>query len=76
MVGYLDFDYDTIEGETLNIKAQVDGPQLYFKAFKGTKRITKGSLTTLDLKNIEEFIKENVQDEIEFESDLYERQND
>jgi len=72
----IEFSYEDVNGRELNIMAYVENGQIYFKAFDGNKRVTTGSLTTLDVKNIEAFIKENAQDDVENESDFYERQND
>lgn len=75
-MSHIEFNYDTIDGQTLIVKAQIDCNKIYFKAWDGTKRATKGSLTTLDIRNIEEFVRENSEEDVETESDFYERQND
>lgn len=69
---FIEFDFDTIEGETLTIHGQNDNGKVYFKAFSGPKRIAKSSLSTLDLAHIEEFIRENA----ESDEDVLDREND
>lgn len=76
MLKYIEFDFDTFDGRKLNISANTDGDQVYFKAFQNDNKISKGSLTNLDISNIESFVLDNSEEEIEYESDLYERQND
>lgn len=73
---FIDFDYDSVEGLNLNIQGQMDAGQIYFKVFDGDKKVTKGSLTNLDIRNIEAYIIENSEDEINYESDFYERSSD
>lgn len=72
----IEFDYDSVDGRTLNIIAEFDNNQIYFKAFEKDKRVSKGSLTNLDVKNIESFIRDNSERDLEFESDFYNRQSD
>ena len=72
----IEFSFDSFDGRELNIIATIDDNQIHFKTFENGKKISNGSLTTLDFKHIEEFIKENAEDDIENEGDLYDRQND
>lgn len=72
----IQFDYDTIDGRNLEILAESDGTNIYFKIFDGEKRISKATLTQMDVNNIETFVRENSEPEIEYESDFYERSND
>ena len=69
---FIEFDFDSFEGKTLTIHGQSDNGKVYFKAFCGPKRISKGMLTSIDILNIEEFIRENA----ESDEDVLDREND
>lgn len=73
---FIEFDYETVDNRILNIKGEMEGNQIYFKAFDNEKRVSKGSLTNLDFHNIESIISNISEEEIDYESDYYERQND
>lgn len=72
----IEFFYDDVQGRELNIIATIDEGQIHFKTYLFDKKIPNGSLTTLDFKNIENFIRKNAEDNIEFESDYFDRQSD
>lgn len=70
------FDYDSVDGKSLEILAEIEDGQIHFKAFEGEKRIPNSKLTTLDFKNIQDFIGINAEEDIDNESDYLDRQSD
>lgn len=72
----IEFGYDSVNGEELNIIAEMNNGKIWFKVFKNNKQIKNNTLTTLDYFNIKEFVKQNSIDDPETESDMYEFQND
>lgn len=72
----IQFDYDTIDGRNLEILAESDGTNIYFKVFDGEKRVSKATLAPTDVTNIETFVRENSEQDLDYESDFYERSND
>jgi hypothetical protein len=72
----IEFDFDTQDGRTIVVYGQQNGQHVYFKTYWNDKKISKGSLTQLDCENIEQFIIDNSENDIEYESDAFERQND
>jgi len=73
---FLEFDYDSIDGRIFTIESETDGHNIYFKCYEGSNKISKGLLSKIDIDNIEDFIRQHSEPEIEFESDFFERQND
>lgn len=72
----IEFFYEDISGRELNIMAYVENGQIYFTTYLFDKIIPNSSLTTLDFSAIQKFVKENAEDDILTESDLYDRQSD
>jgi len=74
---YIEFTYETIKGETLEIQGKTDGSKVKFIAYNIDHfPIPKSTLTTIDVRNIEEFILDNSEEEINYESDYYNRYDD
>lgn len=74
VTGFIEFDYETIDGQILDIKGEVIKDDVKFQAFdKKGNVINKKTLSTLDLDNIYDLIHAHAEDEIEFESDFYDR---
>lgn len=73
----VEFTYETVDDRILNVIGETDGTSIYFKLSDEVteKKVSRGSLDQLDIRNIEEFISENA-DEISYESDFYNRYDD
>jgi len=72
----IEFNYDTINGAELNIIGTYDGNHVHFTPFLDGKKFPRKKLDQLDIKNIESFIIDNSEEDLDYESDFYERQND
>lgn len=77
MTGFIEFDYETVDGQTLDIKGEIVKNNIKFYAYnEDGDLISKRYLNSFDIRNIIELIEENAEEEIEYESDFYERSND
>jgi hypothetical protein len=73
---YIEFDYLSENQDSLIIYGERDGLNIKFKAVNEYGQIIpKSKLSRLDIEAIEDFIYENAIQEINFESDWYDRQN-
>ena len=72
----IEFTFDTFDGRELEIIAEMNADQIWFKAFENGQKIPNASLTTIDFKNIEAFVINNSQEDDLYESDFYDRQSD
>jgi hypothetical protein len=72
----IEFDYQDVNGRELNIMAYVENGQIYFTTYLFDKIIPNSSLTTLDFANIQTYVLKNAEDDIEYESDFYDRSSD
>lgn len=61
----IEFTFDTQDGRTVDISAETDGEEIYFKAFENGKKISKNTLTTIDFKLIQEFVEINSEPDID-----------
>ena len=71
----IEFDYESLEGDIITVFGSTDGTKTDFKAIDvlTQKRISKSKLTSLDINNINDLIKEMSEPEITHESDYYSR---
>lgn len=78
MSQYVEFDYETVDDRILTVEGQTNGNEIYFKVFEqnSDKKVRKNTLTQVDISNIEKFIEENCETEIDYVSDFYERSCD
>ena len=72
----IEFNYEDVNGRELNIIAYVENGQIYFTTYLFDKIIPNSSLTTLDFANIQDFVKSHAEDDVEYESDFYDRSSD
>ncbi len=73
---YIEFDYLSENKDSLIIYGERDGLNIKFKAVNEYGQIVpKSKLSRLDIEAIEDFIYENAIQEVNFESDFYDRQN-
>lgn len=63
---FIEFDYETLKGQTLTISGKTDGTNVRFIAYLNNQVAMKSILTTIDIRNIEEFIVENAEIELDF----------
>lgn len=64
---YIEFGYESVNGENLHIEGRTDGNSVKFIAYNIDHRpISKSTLTTLDVRNIEEYILDNSEPELEY----------
>lgn len=64
---YVEFEYETIKGEVLQIQGKTDGDKVKFIAYNVDHfPVHKSKLTTIDIRNIEESILEYAEDELDF----------
>jgi hypothetical protein len=63
---YIEFDYETLKGQTLTISGKTDGTNVKFIAYLNGDITSRSFLTTIDVRNIEEFIVENAQIELNY----------
>lgn len=74
---FVEFDFVTENQDSLVIYGERDGFNIKFKAVDQYGRIVpKSKLTVEDVEAINDLIYENAIEEINFESDFYDRQND
>lgn len=74
---FVEFDYVTENQDSLVIYGEKDGFNIKFKAVDQYGRVvSKSKLTVEDVEAINDLIYENAIEEINFESDFYDRQND
>jgi len=64
---YLEFTYETISGQLLDIEGRTDGLDVEFIArINNSTTVVKSTLTTLDIKNIEDEILNNSELELDY----------
>ncbi len=63
---FIEFDYETLKGEILTISGKTDGTNVKFIAYLNGDITSRSFLTTIDIRNIEEFIVENAEVELDF----------
>jgi hypothetical protein len=63
---FIEFSYETLKGQTLEISGKTDGVKVKFIAYLNDQIAMKSMLTTIDIRNIEEFIIENSESEMEY----------
>ena len=64
---YIEFAYETLKGSTLEVQGKTDGSVVEFIAYNNNGGVVdKINLTTLDVRNIEEFILDNTEPELEY----------
>jgi len=64
---FIEFDYDTVNGDTLLVEGKIEGSTVKFIAYNQDHfPVPNSQLTKLDVRNIEEFITENSEEELDF----------
>jgi hypothetical protein len=63
---HITFDYETVRGETLEVSGRTDGSKVKFIAYLDGNIAPKSILTTIDVRNIEEFILDNSEPEVDY----------
>lgn len=64
---YIEFTYESISGQTFNIEGKTDGNKVRFIVYDlDHKIVVKSNLTTLDKRNIEEYIIDNSEPEMDY----------
>jgi hypothetical protein len=64
---YIEFGYETVNGQTLHIEGRTNGDEVKFIAYNVDHfPVAKSTLTTLDVRNIEEYILDNREPELEY----------
>lgn len=77
MNAFIEFEYETNNGKLVNVLGKTDFETVKFEITDTDGNpLRKNILNTIDFKNIQDFILENSEPEIEIESDFYDRQND
>ena len=72
----IEFNYEDVNGRELNIIAYVENGQIYFTTYLFDEIIPNSSLTTLDFSAIQKFVKENAEEDMDYLSDILDRQSD
>lgn len=67
----IEFDY-----KEFTILVNVKDCEIHFQTFKDNKKIPNGTLLTSDFKNIEEFVLENAEEDVDDLSDILDRQSE
>jgi hypothetical protein len=76
-MNFIEFDYETVDGQIVLIEGKTDFKTAEFKVFdKDYNPIKKSKLTQHDLNVIQDLIFENTEPEINYESDFYNRYDD
>lgn len=64
---YIEFTYETVNDQLLDIEGRTDGLNVEFIArINNTTTVVKSGLTTLDIRNIEDEILSTVEQELEY----------
>jgi hypothetical protein len=63
---FIEFTYETLKGQTLDISGKTDGTNVKFIAYLNGDITSRSFLTTIDIRNIEEFIVDNAEIELDF----------
>lgn len=73
-MNYIEFDYETLDGQILTIYGETDNNRVFFKAYdENNKQVKRTILKPFDIENIEDLIYNMSEPEIEYESDFYDR---
>lgn len=74
---FIEFTYETVTGETLEIEGRTDGSKVKFIVYTNDHiPVSKSILTTMDVRNIEELILDNSEPEVDHYNDIDYRYDD